>query len=436
METIGAASAVAGLLSLGITVSQSLLDYYQSWKDAEQNVAKTYVSIEELSKTIRLLIIAVEYKEFTSEIVDQVRDSIRSAEGSIHSLKTKLDKVRVVAVQDGWRDKAKAQFRRTLYPFKESTLAKLRELSSETRDNLNLALNVLQVDASAASMSKLDSLGLQAANISVNVDFLTQQSTSISSRELRTWLSGETDATQKQHETWKERHPGTGRWFLDSPEFLTWLEEPVQQIPRILNIIGKSGAGKTSLISSAIKAAQLMEKDDSQIAVAYFYCCFNEVASQDRDNMIGSFISQVSTVRPNMLEGLELGFARKERPTLEDLEKRLAFQTARSSLKTLLFVDAVNECKKPDAMIECLLRLAESASDIRVLFTNTEEDPVITELTDLEVPKATAFRMPAQGRDIDLFIEAKMKEKRNLQRLPPEMREEIKIVLSRKADGM
>ena len=435
METIGAASTLAGLLSLGITVSQSLLDYYQSWKNAEQNVATTYVSIEELTKTFRLLITAVEYKEFNSELVDQVRDSIRSAEGNIQSLKTKLDKVRVVAVQDGWRDKAKAQFRRTLYPFKESTLAKLRELSSETRDNLNLALNLLQIDASAASLSKMDSLGLQAARISANVDFLTQQSTSISSRELRTWLSGEIDATQKQHETWKERHPDTGRWFLDSPEFRTWLEEPVQQIPRILNIIGKSGAGKTSLISSAIKAAQLMERHDSQIAVAYFYCCFNEVASQDPENMVGSFISQVSTVRPNILEGLELGFARKERPTLEDLEKRLAFQSARSSLKTLLFVDAVNECKKPDAIIECLLRLAESTSDIRVFFTNIEEDPVITELTDLKVPKATAFRMTAQGGDIDLFIEAKMTEKKNLQRLPPEMREDIRIVLSKKADG-
>ena len=436
MEIIGAASTVAGLLSLGITVSQSLLDYYQSWKDAEQNVAKTYVLIEELLKTFRLLIIAVEYKEFNCDIVDQVRDSIRSAESSIHSLKKKLDKVRVVAVQDGWRDKAKAQFRRTLYPFKESTLAKLRELSNETRDNLNLALNLLQIDASAASLSKMDSLGLQAANISANVDFLTQKSTSISNRELRTWLSGETDASQKQHETWKERHPGTGRWFLDSPEFRKWLEEPVQQIPRVLNIIGKSGAGKTSLISSAIKAAQLMEEADSQIAVAYFYCSFNEVASQEPENMIGSIISQVSIVRPNVLEGLEQGFSRKERPTLEDLEKRLVFQTTRSSLKTLLFVDAVNECKKPDAMIECLLRLIESASDIRVLFTSTEEDPVITDLSDLEVPKATVFRMPAQGGDIDLFIEAKMEEKRNLQRLPPELRGEIKTVLSRKADGM
>lgn len=135
MEAIGAASGAAGLLSLGITVCQSLLDYYQSWKDAEDSVAKTYTSIEELSKTLRLLVIAVEYKEFNGEIVGQIRDSIESTGQSLRNLEKKVGKVRVVPLQDAWTDKAKAQFRRTLYPFKESTLAKLRELSSETRDN-------------------------------------------------------------------------------------------------------------------------------------------------------------------------------------------------------------------------------------------------------------------------------------------------------------
>ena len=461
MATLGVASGTAGLVSLGLTVCQSLLDYYHSWKNAEDNIAKTYASIEELSKILKLLAIAVEYKVFNGEIVDQVRDSIRSAEESIHSLKNKLDKVRVVALQDNWRGKAKAQFRRTLYPFKESTLAKLRELSSETRDNLSLALNLLQVDTSAESLRGLGRLSLQATKVSTNVDFLKQQSASIladvhdiaedtkgtarfietlaskeSSKELRRWLSGHVDHTQKQDEVWRERHPDSGQWFLQGRTFRSWLEGPAQQIPYVLNIIGKSGAGKTSLISSAIKAAQSMGQDQSQIAVAYFYCSFSEAASQDPAHMVGSLVSQVSDVCPNMLEGLEVGFVRREQPTLKDLEQRLVSQTARSSLKTLLFVDAVNECKKVEPMIETLLRLAESMSDIRVLFTSTEEDPSVIALTDLYPPKATVLRISALSADIDLFVDSKIKEKKNLQRLPPEMREEIKFELNRKANGM
>lgn len=78
MDPLGAASGAAGLLSLGITVCQSLLDYYHSWRDAEKDIAKTYASIEELSKTLRLLETTIKYKEFSSGIVDQVRDSIGS----------------------------------------------------------------------------------------------------------------------------------------------------------------------------------------------------------------------------------------------------------------------------------------------------------------------------------------------------------------------
>ena len=461
MEAIGAASGAAGLLSLGITVCQSLLEYYLSWKNAEDNVAKTYGSIEELLKTLKLLAIATDQKEFDGEIVNQIRNSIESATESLHNLEKKLNKVRIVPLQNVWKAKAKAQFQRTLYPFKESTLAKLRQLSSEARDNLSLALTVLQIDASAVSLKKLDVLSQQAADVSTKLDFLNQRSESVSAnvhdvagstretarlvdalalnernKELRTWLSGHYDPTQKQDETWRKRQPDTGQWFLQSHEFRRWLERPVQQTPRVLNLVGKSGAGKTSLISSAIRAAQSMGRKNPQIAVAYFYCSFDELVSQDPVNMVGSFISQVSIVCPNILEGLEVEFARKERLTVRGLEQHLIDQSARSSVQTLLFVDAVNECKKVEPMIETLLRLAESVSDIRVLFTSIEEDPLITELTHLKPSKATSIRMSGLSADIELFIAASIKEKRNLQRLPPEKIEEIKVVLNRKADGM
>lgn len=440
MEGLGAASGAAGLLSLGITVCQSLLDYYDSWKHAEESVAKTYASIEELSKTLKLLAIAVEHKEFNGEIVNQIQHSIESAKESLLNLERKLNKVRVTALQNAWKDKAKAQFRRTLYPFKESTLAKLRELSSETRDNLSLALSLLQIDASAASLMKLDSISANVSDIARSTretaKLVDSLALSDKSKELRAWLSGQYDPSQKQDETWRERHPDTGQWFLQSREFRAWLEGPSQQTPPVLNLIGKSGAGKTSLISSAIKAAQSMGRNNPQITVAYFYCSFDEIASQDPVNMLGSFISQVSSLCPNILEGLDAGFARRERPAVKDLERSLTYQTAHSSLKTLLFVDAVNECKKPEPMIDSLLRLAKSTSDVRVLFTGTNEDPLIEDLTLLEPPKATSVRMSALRADIDMFIDAKIKEKKNLQRLPPEMREEVKDVLSRKSDGM
>lgn len=52
MEPLGVASSVAVLLSLGIEVSKGLLQYYRSWRFADNDITRTYASIETLAKTL------------------------------------------------------------------------------------------------------------------------------------------------------------------------------------------------------------------------------------------------------------------------------------------------------------------------------------------------------------------------------------------------
>lgn len=145
MDPLSIASASVGILSFGLTVCQGLLEYYNAWKDAEGDVAKMYLAIQVLTKTLILVKSAIEHKEFNRNIVYQVEESISSTEAGIMSLKKKLDKIRISSPQDGWKEKSKVQFKRALFPFKESTLVKLKELCNELRENLSLALNVLQM---------------------------------------------------------------------------------------------------------------------------------------------------------------------------------------------------------------------------------------------------------------------------------------------------
>ena len=55
MEAVGVASAFAGLASLGITVCNGLLQYYDAWKHAEDNMTSMYKSVETLTKTFLVL---------------------------------------------------------------------------------------------------------------------------------------------------------------------------------------------------------------------------------------------------------------------------------------------------------------------------------------------------------------------------------------------
>jgi hypothetical protein len=144
-EAFGVTSAAAGLISLGITLCQGILNYYGSWKDAENDVRRMYAATEALTKTFILLKLSTENQKFNRDIVARVNESIDSCEGGINDLKKKLKKVETTSLDNGWSGKAKAQFRRTLYPFKESTLVKLKEITGELQDRLVLAMNVLQM---------------------------------------------------------------------------------------------------------------------------------------------------------------------------------------------------------------------------------------------------------------------------------------------------
>lgn len=145
MDPLSIAASAAGLLSIGITICKGLLDYYKSLKDAEDDIARMYTSIEALTKTLILIQSSIQHKSFNSDIVIRVEESIASTQDGIESLRKKLDKIKVIPQQEGWRNKTKAQFRKKLFPFKESTLAKLKELGNELQDSLSIALDVLQM---------------------------------------------------------------------------------------------------------------------------------------------------------------------------------------------------------------------------------------------------------------------------------------------------
>ena len=257
MEPLGASSGAAGLISLGITVCQGLLDYYRSWKDAEDQVAHMYESIEGLVETFTLLQSALNFEAFTPTAVHKVEKSIRSAEIGLQSLRKKLDKIQLTPSEPGWRAKGMAQLRRTLFPFKESTLAKLKELGVELRQDLSLALEVLQIECSAASLQELDVVVHGLNKVSVNVDMLQEQSTLISRnvqsleassqktsksvnglvatqnkeycRKVYDWLSPLTLAFQKKHlDTFniQGRQDAAAQSLLETTEFRHWQSTP------------------------------------------------------------------------------------------------------------------------------------------------------------------------------------------------------------------
>ena len=67
-------------------------------------------------------------------------------EYGMNCLHKKLKKIRAMSPTGSkWNIMVRANLQRALHPFRETTLVKLKEISSDLQDHLYLALNVLHV---------------------------------------------------------------------------------------------------------------------------------------------------------------------------------------------------------------------------------------------------------------------------------------------------
>ena len=111
-----------------------------------------FASLIALSKLFELLNDVLLQGSFNPEVVDQVTESIKSCKGGIKKLRSNLIKAK------GFKPGLNARLRRFQYAFRENTLVKLLATVSNLRDNLNLAVNALNLDTISKLLPKLSIL--------------------------------------------------------------------------------------------------------------------------------------------------------------------------------------------------------------------------------------------------------------------------------------
>ena len=162
-EAFGVAGSAVGVISLGIQVCQGLLAYYDFWKGCHQDIENTSKSIASLCEILERVLRVTGYQTDQDEAVDQQISNIaKQCSANIGILSAELTKFEKYADTADVRTKIKSHMRRLYYPFRESTLAKLRDLIQDIRDNLVAALGILQVE-------KLSSIEDETKNIVISL---------------------------------------------------------------------------------------------------------------------------------------------------------------------------------------------------------------------------------------------------------------------------
>ena len=280
-DPLSVAAGIAGLLSLGVQVTQSLVKFYTSYKGLDGDVARTTGNLKGLHDTFDFLQTVVKTRTFRRDeqaLIKNIECSISKCSDLIQELQEEWEKFHKSSVS-GIEGAIKAAGHRIAYPLRQSTLQRLDEDIRGINDDLRLALDALQFRDNKLAQDDIAELKDLSEMI---------RATQISST-IRHWLNAP-DATVNHYAACDKRHPGTGTWLIKSPVFTNWLVRGNS----FLWLNGLAGCGKSVLCSTAIQHTFRHKRSNHRIAVAFFYFTFNDESKQSESAMIQALILQLS----------------------------------------------------------------------------------------------------------------------------------------------
>lgn len=227
------------------------------------------------------------------------------------------------------------------------------------------------------------------------------------------------------------RQKGTGREFLDSTEFNTWLETGGQT----LFCPGIPGAGKTILTSIVVDDLTNRFGDEESIGIAYIYCNFRQHDTQQAEDLLASLLKQLA--RSSRFIELKSLYnkheVKKTRPPLDEISKTLQSVAATYS-RVFIIVDALDECQASNRCRSRFLSeiLALQAMCAANIFATSRNIPDITEKFDGSLTR----EIRASEKDVENYVDAHLSNLPSFLAHRTKLQIEVKTKITQAVDGM
>ena len=203
-----------------------------------------------------------------------------------------------------------------------------------------------------------------------------------------------------------------------------------------------AGAGKTKLVANVIDHFSNRPHNE---ALAYFYCNRNEELRRDPENVLRSFVKQLSISRDEQAiqDALVEIYKKKKRTGFSSAQ--LTYEEAESLLsnlmqaysRTTLVLDALDECRESSrfALIDTFGRLITVSSQLKILISSRRDQDI-----KLQLEKKANIGIEATDNqdDISKFVLVRINEDQQRRRiaLSDILRKQIVETLLDKSRGM
>jgi hypothetical protein len=436
MDPLSVAGSVAGLISLADTVFRKLFRYVKDVKNAEKDAQDLKSEVAALSGVLHNLHVVAQDLEADQVSTYSTRTGhVNSCLATLYKLDEILDKI---GVSD--RGKLRNTIHKLSWPFKSVNTKQFIEDIRQHRNNINLALSADCMTALLKCLSTQDELLKRVDDIDTR---------RLDKERIETRITMDLERQRildyflfvNPHENFKTslklRYPTTGFWLTENEIFSAWLRGTTSH----LWLSGIPGAGKTVLSSLIIQ--ECMNWASTERAVAFFYCDYKSLDSQNSVNILASIASQLARQNENSFQILKKYHTAlhpqnqlKQSPELEQL-----IQLLRSMSSTFedvrIVVDGLDECGSSTVeVLEALKSVIHEHETISIALLSRDEVEIREELGP---PVCAYIEIAAHTKDIEHFVRSEIEnriKKKKLRVKSVELKDEIVLQLVSRAQGM
>jgi len=426
MDGLSAAASVAGIISLGIQVTQSLVDFYAAYKGQQSHVAHITKRLERLLNMFKSLEKQLASRKFRlddQDLFKNIEDSMNDCQEYIGELQSETQKLKANP-DDGIRAAAITAARKVAYPFRRSTLQRLGEDIDEVVSRLSLALQVLQ---------QID-FGTVQDDIDDTKAVLDLVRASQISMVICNWLKAP-NASINYNEACKKKHPRTGLWLVKGISFTSWLAKPNS----FLWLNGFAGCGKSVLCSTAIQHTLRHRRSNPRIGLAFFFFTFSDDTKQDASAMLRALVSQLSSqLNDNdaLLSRLHTSYPNGMPPDYALMG--CLHELVRTFEHVYIFLDALDESPRDKHRRDMLQKLIDirawSEPGLHLLVTSRDEPDIRRKLCAPQ-DETISMKNDSVDKDIAEFISDHLRQNEQLERWE-EYYDKIENVLTEGAKGV
>ena len=402
-------ASIAGLVSLADMVFGRIYKYVKAVKNASREMATLSSEVGALYGILSSLRLISDQLE--SDIFEPTTRPfhIHSCQQTLERVKSILDRDDAASLHDQPLQTLKRKLR---WPFTSSEVKDLVIEIERHKTTLGLALNVDGMSGLLRALSKQNDINESVKGIQNELRLKREAETRVTIDEYRQKVLdsfGTIDPRRNHDMSRKLRHPNTGLWLTESPEFKLWLTTTNAR----LWLYGIPGAGKTVLASLVID--EILPKTNPSISAAYFYCDYKNPATQEPCKILSCLVQQLAKQDEQSFARVQKfyeihGQGRKYPVEYEPEDLfELITEIAADYNCTIIVADGLDECGTNAGRVAELLSSLnkdEGDAEFKTLFLSRDEFDIRECLKDY--PRIS---IAAWGSDLRLYVGAEIENR-------------------------